>query len=65
MEEKRISKAEFEAAVEQVMGDIIENPELDDGGMAKLIIPLIGMTFASQMKEILFSEDKERVSHGS
>ena len=63
MDEKRISKAEFDAAVNQVMNNLLEDPRLE--GELKLMIPLTGMTFAGEMGKILFSEDKESASHGS
>lgn len=52
-----INKAEFDAAKEKVMGDMMNDPDLD--GMAKLLIPITGVTFAEKMKKILFPENKE------
>lgn len=52
-----INKAEFEAAAEKVMDDMIKNPKLE--GMAKLLIPMTGHMFADEMKKILFPENKE------
>ena len=55
MEEKRITEQEFNKAVEQVMQNMVNDPKLDVG--AKLIVPLTGMAFASEMKKILFEKE--------
>lgn len=57
MEERTITKAEFEAAEKRVMEDQIKNPDID--GMGKLVIPLTGRIFSDSMKKILFPEETE------
>lgn len=52
-----INKSEFDAAMKKVMEDMCNDPKID--GIAKMLIPLTGMTFAAKMKEILFPENKE------
>lgn len=56
MEEKRITKAEFDAAVvattDKMAND--EHPE----GMSKFLVPLTGTMFAKEMRDILFPEDE-------
>lgn len=51
-EEKRITREEFEAAVHAAVEKLVDDPKVE--GMAKFLIPTIGMTFACQMEEILF-----------
>ena len=55
--EKRITREEFTAAVHAVISDMANDPALD--GMARFIIPLTGMTFASKMEEILFGKKED------
>lgn len=52
-----INEAEFDAAKDKVVDDMMNDPKLE--GMAKLLIPMTGITFAAKMKEILFHENKE------
>lgn len=52
-----INKAEFDAAMKKVAEDVTNDPKVE--GMAKLIMPLTGMTFACKMADILFPENKE------
>lgn len=53
-EEKRITREEFEAAMHAAADNVMNDPKCE--GMAKLMIPLTGMTFARQMEEILFGK---------
>ena len=58
MDERRISEAEFDAAVDQIMKKMIDEPKLE--GMARLLVSMTGHMFTSEMKEILFpKENKE------
>lgn len=59
MDERRISKAEFKEAQEKVMKDMMNDPDLD--GMAKLLIPMTGVTFATKMAAILFPKEDSDV----
>lgn len=56
-EEKRITREEFQAAVHAAVEDIVDDPKAE--GMAKLMIPLTGMTFAAKMEEILFGKEED------
>lgn len=55
-EEKRITREEFETAVHLSVEKLVNDPKVE--GMAKFLIPTIGMTFAFQMKEILFGKEE-------
>ncbi len=55
MEERRITEQEFDEAVVQAMQNIVNSPRLK--GMASLMVPLVGMSFASEMKMILFKKE--------
>ena len=55
--EIHINKAEFDAAMKKVAEDMANDPRLE--GMSKMLMPLTGMTFASKMADILFTENKE------
>ena len=52
--EVMINEAEFDAAREKVMEELMNDPKID--GMAKLLVPMTGVMFATKMKEILFPE---------
>lgn len=58
MEERKIAKAEFEAAEKKVMEDLIKDPNIE--GMAKVLIPMTGRIFSDEMKKILFPEETEQ-----
>lgn len=55
--EKKITKKQFEKALDQVITEQMNDPDLQNKGMASFIIPMLTMTFASKMKRILFEED--------
>lgn len=55
MEEKKITKKEFDEAVEKTIHAVSHEV---DGPVAKLVVPLTGVVFAKKMKEYLFKEDK-------
>ena len=57
MNERRINEEEFNEAMHKVMDEMMNDPDLD--GMAKLLVPMTGVSFATKMKKILFPEDKE------
>ena len=57
MDERCISKAEFNEAMKKVMDDMMNDPDLD--GMAKLLVPMTGVSFATKMEKILFPEEKK------
>ncbi len=56
MEEKRISKEQFEDAVKKTIDAMFDDERLE--GESKLMTALAGTVFASKMKEILFDENK-------
>jgi hypothetical protein len=58
MDEKRISKEEFDEAVKTVMEEMVKDPDID--GMAKIMLPLSGTLFASKMSNILFKESEDK-----
>ena len=60
MDERRISKEEFETAAKQVMEQMVADPKLE--GMAKLMVPLTGRMFADDMKKILFPEENKEAA---
>ena len=53
-EEKRINREEFQAAVHAAVENIMNDPKIE--GMGKILVPMVGMTFAGQMEEILFGK---------
>lgn len=55
-EEKRITRAEFKAAVGAAFNDFANDPKTE--GMALVVITLAGMTFAEKMEEILFGKEE-------
>lgn len=57
MEEKRITREEFDDAIKKTMESMMEDENIE--GMAKMMIPLTGMIFAKKMEDILFGENKE------
>ena len=59
MDEKKIaiSRKYFSEAVANTVKKLSENEELK--GMAAVMIPMIGMKFASDLEEILFGEEQE------
>ena len=57
MEEKRISKQQFEAAMDKVMSDMLKDEKLS--GMSKLLVPLMGTKFAIDMIAILFPDEQD------
>lgn len=56
MEEKRISKEQFEDAVKKAIDAMFEETRLE--GESKIMTALAGTVFAAKMKEILFDENK-------
>lgn len=57
MDEKTITKKEFDDAVVKAAANISDDEMLS--AKSSMLFSLIGMTFALEMKEILFSEEKE------
>lgn len=55
MEEKKISKVEFDEAVKQAIHEQVNDPGIE--GMGKLLIPMTGVLFATKVKEILFGKE--------
>lgn len=55
MEEKKISKVEFDKAVKQAIHEQVNDPNIE--GMGKLLIPMMGMLLATKVKEILFGKE--------
>lgn len=58
VKEKKISEAEFDAAIKQITEEQMNDPELKDKGMSALMLPLLTITFAAKMKRILFGEEE-------
>lgn len=63
-DDKKISKAEYDCAVKEVIAQEVKDPNLQ--GMGKLLIPMVGMIFAKKISAALFdgeSVDKEGSDH--
>jgi len=56
MNEKTITKAEFDKAFAAVTEKMVNDDKLE--GMAKFLVPMTGTMFAKEMREILFPEDE-------
>lgn len=56
MSEKKITAEKFDDAVKQAMEEIVDDPEIE--GVAKLLIPLVGIAFTRYVRKILFGEEK-------
>ena len=56
LEEKKITRDEFNAAVTAASDYIVNDPEVE--GMAKFMVPITGMMFAAKMEEILFGKEE-------
>lgn len=52
-----VTVEEFDAAVKQVIHDQVSDPKLD--GMGKVLIPMTGAIFASDIRKILFGITEE------
>lgn len=63
MDEKKITKAEYDKAVMEVMKREINDPNLE--GMGKLLIPMVGMIFVKKIAAVLFGGDVENKEEGS
>lgn len=57
MDEKTITKKEFDDAVVKAAASISDDETLS--ARSKLLLPMLGMFIALKLKEILFSEEKE------
>ena len=57
MEEKRITKTEFDAALTAVIEKLENDERLDE--FATFLVPLIGSMFALEMRDILFPEESK------
>lgn len=55
MEEKKITREDFDQAVKATISEMVEDPGLE--GMGKLLIPMTGAMFASKVKEKLFGKE--------
>ena len=63
MNEKTITKAEYDRAVKEVMTHEINDPNLQ--GASKFLIPMVGMIFAQKIADRLFgTESKEEKDNG-
>lgn len=63
--DKKISKAEYDRAVNEVIAQEAKDPNLQ--GMGKLLIPMVGMIFAKKIAAVLFDgerENKEEQNNG-
>lgn len=56
MEEKRITKTEFDVAMAKATERMANDERLE--GISKFIVPLTGTMFAKEMRDILFPEDE-------
>lgn len=54
-ENKKISREEFRHAMHEAAEKLIVDPKIE--GLAKMMIPLMGTTFACTMEEILFGKE--------
>jgi hypothetical protein len=53
-EEKRVTRDEFHAAIATAVQNLANDPKVE--GIAKFIIPSVGMVFSAEMEEILFGK---------
>lgn len=56
MEEKRITKKEFDDAVVKAIDAVFDEKRLE--GESRFMVSLSGMVFAKKIEEILFGENK-------
>lgn len=54
---KMVTAEEFDTAVQQVIHNQVSDPKLE--GLGKLLIPMTGVIFAKEVKEILFGKTEE------
>lgn len=59
VKEKKITKAEFKDAMDKVISEQMNDPDLKDKGMAALLLPMLIMTTIAKMERILFGEEIE------
>ena len=58
-----ITKEQFDDAVKKAISSTMNDVKKESGdGMAMLLIPMIGSTFAREVRDILFGEQKEQTS---
>ena len=57
MSEKKITKAECDKAVMEVMTQEVNDPNLKGAG--KFLIPMVGMIFAKKISSVLFGSEDE------
>ena len=57
MKEKKITREEFNQAVEAVIAEWVNDPDLE--GIEKLLIPMTGAAFASKVRKILFGKEND------
>lgn len=62
MEEKKITKEQYDKAVKAVMEREIMDDHLD--GMGKFLIPMVGMIFAGKIADVLFGENPDTSNGG-
>ena len=55
MEEKKITREDFDQAVKATISAMVKDPELE--GINKLLIPMTGAAFASKVKKKLFGKE--------
>jgi hypothetical protein len=58
MEEKKITKAEFDAAMAKATEIVMKDAREKVGGLSAFIIPLAGTMLAKEMRDILSPEDE-------
>ena len=58
MEDKRITRAEYDEAVKKVMDDEMKDPKLK--GEGKILIPMLGLIFAHKIGSRLFDETEDK-----
>lgn len=56
MNEKAITKAEFDKAVVAATEKMVNDDKLE--GMAKFLVPMTGTMFAKEIRDILFAENE-------
>ena len=57
MSEKKITKAEYDKAVMEVMAQEVNDPNLK--GAVKFIITMVAMIFAKKISSVLFGSEDE------
>jgi hypothetical protein len=61
MDKIEITRDDFRRAIAEVSAELAEDTSIE--GMAKLLIPMTGMVFASKMEDKLFDEKSDTIEN--